>query len=199
MWRRQNTGNTPTLQKMVKAAITTTVRIKTLKYIPKSDLNALCAVHSLLASSRLALTNQISSSGPTRKEAPRSFAMRMLSRMRCRFPSKSRAHWLSEQVATVIKCPMVRGNALQRILWLGHCRFSILARDYRPRVDVIHATNKENHNTSREAIVTPSSNSFKQLSNMATTKVQKIMVQPIVHSYYIFFGAFLFNPKRLFY
>ena len=34
--------------------------------------------------------------------APRLFATLMLSRMRSRLPSQSRAHWLREQVATVM-------------------------------------------------------------------------------------------------
>ncbi|RUS20179.1 hypothetical protein BC937DRAFT_86217, partial [Endogone sp. FLAS-F59071] len=84
--------------------------------------------------------------------------------MRCKFPSKSRAHWLSEQVATVIKCPMREFDPVS-------------ARDCRRCVDVIHATNKENHNKHESR--SDHFNFFsKQLSNMAT-KVQKIMVQPI--------------------
>lgn len=39
--------------------------------------------------------------------APRFFAIWMLSRMRARFPSKSRLHWFSEHVATVISVELI--------------------------------------------------------------------------------------------
>jgi hypothetical protein len=48
----------------------------------------------------------ISSSGPERSFAPRSFAILMLSRIRSKFPPKSSAHWFSEQAATVMRCPL---------------------------------------------------------------------------------------------
>lgn len=44
----------------------------------------------------------ISSSGPTRSVAFASFAFLMLRRILSRFPSKSKAHWLSWHVANVV-------------------------------------------------------------------------------------------------
>ena len=50
----------------------------------------------------------ISSSGPTRKVAPRFFASAMLAAVRARLPAKSSAHWFSAHVATVAVRPMAR-------------------------------------------------------------------------------------------
>lgn len=57
------------------------------------------------------LTDGISSSGPTLSLAPFSLAIRMDSRILSLLPSKSKAHWLREQVARVLW----RGEENQRV------------------------------------------------------------------------------------
>lgn len=51
-------------------------------------------------------------SGPTRILAPAFFAICILLIIRSVFPSKSNAHWLRLQVATVIKCAMFCGGVV---------------------------------------------------------------------------------------
>jgi hypothetical protein len=70
-----------------------------------------------------------SSSGPTRRVAPLSFATRILSIILSKFPEKSRAHWFKEHVATVM---------LRWTFWLD-CFGHVGSYGFRQRLQMTHS------------------------------------------------------------